>query len=127
MKGWRVSPGLSFLNMSVVRDPSSRDSSVERLPQYSPGRQYQVRSLINLPHHWEWDQTAGYTSALAGGDIASFARLDTRLGWRWGEGLDFSVVGQNLLQPRHAEFPDTAGLNHTLIQRSVFGKITWRF
>ena len=41
--------------------------------------------------------------------------------------LELSIVGQNLLQPRHAEFPDFHIIDHMLDQRSVFGKITWRF
>jgi len=37
-----------------------------------------------------------------------------------------SVVGQNLLAPRHAEFGDDTPL-HTLIRRTVYGQIEWRF
>ena len=44
-----------------------------------------------------------------------------------GEHLDFSAVGQNLLSPRHAEFPDDLALNHTLVARTVFVKVTWKF
>jgi iron complex outermembrane receptor protein len=54
-------------------------------------------------------------------------RLDTRFAWRIGESLEVSVVGQNLLQPKHAEFPDIHYVNHMQDQRSFFGKITWRF
>jgi hypothetical protein len=42
--------------------------------------------------------------------------------------VEFSVVGQNLLTPRHAEFSEAADpVNYTLVERSVFGKVTWRF
>lgn len=37
------------------------------------------------------------------------------------------VVGQNLLSPRHLEFADTLGINGTLVVRSVFAKVRWRF
>jgi len=53
--------------------------------------------------------------------------LDTRVGWRLGEFVELSVVGQNLLRPRHQEFPTIHFINPMLDQRSVFGKITWRF
>jgi iron complex outermembrane receptor protein len=58
--------------------------------------------------------------------VVGYTRVDTRLGWRPLEFVEFSLVGQNLLAPRHAEFGDDAPL-HTLAQRNVFGKITWRF
>ncbi len=124
---WRLSPGLTLLNMSVVRDPGSQDSTVEQTPGYSPRRQFQVRSMLDLTHSLEWDQTIGYVSALPAGNIPAYVRLDTRFGWRLGESLEISIVGQNLLRPRHAEFPDTLGFDHTLIERSVFGKIIWHF
>ena len=124
---WRISPGLTMLNMSVRRDPSSQDPKIELQPGYSPRRSYQVRSFINLWRTFEWDQTVGYTGPLTAGDIPGYTRLDTRFGWRAGEHVEMSIAGQNLLQPRHAEFLDLQTIDHTLDQRSVFGKITWHF
>ena len=85
------------------------------------------RGFINLGRSFEWDQTIGYTGPLAIGNIPGYVRLDIRLGWRLGEFAEFSIVGQNLLQPRHAEFPDFQLIDHMQDQRSVFGKVTWRF
>ena len=121
---WRVSPGYSFFHMNASADASGLASP----PGSSPDHQFQIRSLLDLPHHLEWDNTIGYVSHLAYGNIPAYARLDSRLGWRACEFLEFSVVGQNLLTPRHAEFSNTIyPLDHTLVERSVFGKVTWRF
>ena len=124
---WKIGPGLSMLNISVTRDVSSQDSTIEQIPGWAPRRSYQVRSFINLRRNFEWDQTVGYTGPLASGNIPRYVRLDTRFGWRWGESCDFSVTGQNLLAPRHAEFPDIHFVDHMQDQRSVVGKITLRF
>jgi len=124
---WRISPSLTMLDLSVTRDPSSQDSTIEQLPGYSPRRSFQVRSFINLRRSLEWDQTIGYTGPLAVENIPGYVRLDTRVGWRLGEFWEFSVVGQNLLAPRHAEFPNIDFVDHMQDQRSAFGKITWRF
>jgi len=87
-----------------------------------------VRSQLDLWHHLEWDNTLGYVSKLAVGNIPAYARVDTRLSWLVGEFVELSVVGQNLLTPRHAEFSDgTYTTNYTLVERSVFGKVTWHF
>jgi len=115
-----------MLNMSVSRDPSSQDATIQQQPGYSPKRSYQVRSFINLGRRFEWDQTAGYTGRLAAG-IPGYVRLDTRIGRRIGESWELSIAGQNLLTPRHAEFPDSQLIDHMLDQRSIFGKITLRF
>jgi iron complex outermembrane receptor protein len=124
---WKLSPSLTMLNLSAMRNPSSQDSTISLLAGYSPRRIYQVRSFVNLGRSFEWDQTIGYTGSLATGNIPGYVRLDIRFGWRVGEFTEFSITGQNLLEPRHAEFPDFQLIDHMLDQRSVFGKITWRF
>ncbi len=124
---WKLSPGLTLLNMSVTRAASSQDAFVEQTPGYSPRRSFQVRSFVNFGRTFEWDQTLGYTSRLTTGNIPGYVRLDTRVGWRMGEFTEFSIVGQNLLEPRHAEFPNTLFTDSMLDQRSIFGKITWHF
>jgi iron complex outermembrane receptor protein len=121
---WRVTPGYSYFLLHLNGDSSTATTT----PGASPNHQFQVRSLLDLPRHLEWDNTLEYVSKLATGNIPAYARLDSRVGWRLGESLELSVVGQNLLTPRHAEFSDTLyPLNHTLVERSVFGKVTWRF
>lgn len=120
---WRISPGYSYFHINV-----NGDSPLNTPPGASPNHQFQVRSLLDLPHRLEWDNTVGYVSKLLVGNIPAYARVDSRVGWRVGEFLEFSLVGQNLLTPRHAEF--SSGFyttNYTLVERSVFLKMTWRF
>jgi iron complex outermembrane receptor protein len=124
---WKLSPGLTMLNMSVTRDASSRDTTVAQLAGYSPRRSLQVRSFAKLGRNFEWDQTIGYTGPLAVGNTPGYVRLDTRVGWHVGEFTEISIAGQNLLKPRHAEFPDSQLIDYMLDQRSILGKITWRF
>jgi iron complex outermembrane receptor protein len=73
----------------------------------------------------EWDSSLSSVAHVTG--TPGYTRLDTRLGWRRGESLEFSLVGQNLLARRHAEYADQYGLAHTFVERSVFGKITWHY
>ena len=121
---WRISPGYSYFHMNVNGD----SSSVATPPGASPDHQFQIRSQLDLPYHLEWDSTLGYVSKLSLGNIPAYARLDTRLGWRLGEFVELSLVGQNLLTAQHAEFSGTFyPLNYTLVERSAFGKVTWRF
>jgi iron complex outermembrane receptor protein len=124
---WRISPGFSFLQMKFTLDPTSKDTSLALTPGDSPKRQAQLRSTMNLPHHLEWDTSVYYVAALGTGPVPSYTRLDTRLGWRVGESMEFSIAGQNLLAPRHTEFMDALQVLPTQIERSVVGRVTWRF
>jgi hypothetical protein len=43
------------------------------------------------------------------------------------EGVAFNVGGQNLLKPYHFAFIDGLQVQPTLAERSVVGKVAWRF
>jgi iron complex outermembrane receptor protein len=123
---WRISSGYSMIHMVVFKDAANVDAQLGDQGGSTPEQQFQVRSDLNLPHHFEFDSSAAYVGRLAPG-IPAYTRVDTRLGWKTGEHLDFSVVGQNLLTPRHLEFPGEIGLNNTLVARTIFARITWKF
>jgi iron complex outermembrane recepter protein len=129
---WQVRGSYSFLHMSL-RDKAGFTDTGSLLSSYlgsSPGSLVDFQSFFNLPKNFELDETYRYTSALPAASVGSYSTADVRLGWhveiREDESLNFSVVGQNLLQPYHLEFggvdpPPTVG-----IKRTIYGKITWR-
>jgi iron complex outermembrane recepter protein len=124
---WRLIPSYTFLQMKITRDAASQDDTVEGTVGDSPKHQGGLRSSCNLPHNLEWDAAMYYVSPLALGPVPAYTRVDTRFGWRARESLELSVAGQNLLTPRHLEFFDGVQVHPTRVERSVVGKITWRF
>jgi hypothetical protein len=118
---WRISPGYSYLQMHVTGDSVSQDPAAGAIANESPKHQFQLRSFLNLTRTLDWEAAVFQVGRLTdGGD-------GLRLGWRVGEYLEFSVVGQNLLSPAHAEYHDAFSILHSLVSRSVFCKATWRF
>jgi iron complex outermembrane receptor protein len=83
------------------------------------------QSLLSLPKRFDLDASYRYVSAVPAEGVSAYQTGDVRLGWRLAEGLEFSVVGQNLLQPSHVEFGGDPG-PLVAIKRSAYGKITWR-
>jgi iron complex outermembrane receptor protein len=125
---WKISPGVSLLRMSVGQDPASKDTIFLTTPGDSPRQQFEVRSLLNLRRNLEWDSSLKYVAALGTFNVSAYARVDTRLGWHFGEKTELSVVGQNLATGPRFEFFDTSGLlTPSLVARTVFAKIIWRF
>ena len=124
---WQISPGFSFLQMKIGLAPSSRDTSPQASVGRSPKHQAQLRSMLELPHGLEWDISAYFVGALRNGPVPSYTRLDSRLGWRARESLEFSLAAQNLLTPRHIEFEDGVQVHVTQVERSIVGRVTWRF
>src|ERR1700676_1137019 len=123
-KWWRIGLGYTYLQMAVSPDASSLDTSVSSEAGNSPKHGYTIRSQITLPHNFEWDTSLYFVSALPNQGIPGYNRLDTRVAWRLGESTEFSLVGQNLLTPRHEEFADDAPL-HTLVERRVVARVVW--
>ena len=91
----------------------------------SPRNEVSVQSLLNLPRNFEFDQTYRYVSALPAQKVKGYGTADVRLGWRFAPQFELSLVGQNLLQPHHAEFGADPGAL-VGIKRSAYAKITWR-
>ena len=127
---WRLSPSYTVIHMNVAGYASSQDTEAGAIANDTPKHQYQVHSFLDLTRHVNWDATFSHVGALpddGDGPTAGYNRIDTRLGWRVGESVELSIVGQNLLEARHAEFFDTLRILHSLVARSIFGRVTWRF
>jgi iron complex outermembrane receptor protein len=123
---WRISPGYSFIHMNNIQAANSRPDTPPSRGD-TPKHMFQVRSLLNLTKNWDFDNTIYYAHRLPDGNIPSRVRLDSRIAWRATESMEFSVVGQNLLRPRRLEFGDSFAVVGTQVERSVYGKMTWRF
>ena len=129
MDAWRLEGGYSFLQANLHRKAGSRDNSTERtIEGSSPRHQFFVRSLLNLGQHIQFDSTLRYVDALPGPGIPSYLTLDLRLAWKPTKNLEFALVGQNLLDNRHAEFaPTFIATPRVEVERGVYGQIVCHF
>lgn len=126
---WTLSPGYAFLEMHLRTKPSSQDmTSVAEYQGSSPQHQAQLHSHVELSRGLFWDASAYFVSGLPVQGVPSYTRIDTQLTWQFAERADLSVVGQNLLRDHHLESMDQLTLvNSSLIKRSAYAKLTWRF
>jgi iron complex outermembrane receptor protein len=124
---WQVRASYSFLHMQLQDMPGFTDvgSLLSSYMGSSPSSMVGFQSLVNLSKHLEFDQTYRYSSALPAQVVGAYSTVDVRLGWHVRQGLDFSLVGQNLLRPSHEEFGGDPGLL-VGIKRAVYAKVTWR-
>jgi iron complex outermembrane receptor protein len=121
----RLRGSYSFLHMNVGRAPHSEDvGSAPGIVGSSPQHQAAVQLSVDFAKRFESDFDFRYVSALPGQLVPAYSTADARFGWRINRQLDFSVVGQNLFQPQHAEFGgDPYGLVY--IRRNVYARLTW--
>jgi iron complex outermembrane recepter protein len=92
-----------------------------------PHHQFLLHSILTLPGNVEFDSFFRYVDRLnqPGPTVPSYFSLDLRLAVHPAENIEIALVGQNLLDRRHAEFGPVATRQE--IPRSVYGKVTWRF
>lgn len=124
---WRIRAGLSYLNIDLNDEAGFKDfNTLKILRGSSPAYQSFIQSHINLPHHFEFDQSFRYVDSLPAQSVRAYTTADARLGWNATRSLSLSVTGQNLFQPHHAEFgidpPPTV-----LIKRGVYAKLVWSY
>jgi iron complex outermembrane recepter protein len=125
---WKVVAGYSLFEIHLHSAQGSQDfTTASESEGSSPRHAFQIRSEVNLPHKLDLDTAVYYTGRLAGPQIPNYARVDVRVGWRATQHVELSLGGQNLLDPRHAEFGSGDFVNATQVGRNAYGKFAWRF
>jgi iron complex outermembrane receptor protein len=108
-----------------TRSTSTDINSVPSEDNSSPRHTFGFQSYLDLKANLEFSQVFRYVSILGAPNVPGYETADLRLGWKPVPHLEFSVTGQNLLQPRHVEY--NGDPNFLVgIKRSVFAAITWR-
>ena len=129
---WRVHGGYDFLRESIRVTPGGTDLDNALNETADPQHQVFLRSSMDLPWHLAWDIGLRWIDHInnnnggAAGTVPSYFELDSRLAWQATKQFEFSITGENLLHSRHTE-SGFAGPAQEQIQRSVYGKISWRF
>lgn len=129
-KGWMLNASYTFLDMDLDLEGGSTDTFSKSAEDASPVSTAAVWSSLDLGNNLEVDATVRYVDDIevTGIDIDGYTELDLRLGWQPAAGLEFSLIGQNLLDSRHAEFlPDFINTQPTEVERSIYGRVTWEF
>jgi len=123
---WRLHAGYAYYGKSLSLDPRSYDPTGGKNEGDDPANRFVLRSLMDLPDRFELDGTLRYVARLPAPVVPAYTELDLRLGWNATDALELSLTGQNLLHARHPEFGPPSPLRQE-VQRSVYGKVTWRF
>ena len=68
-----------------------------------------------------------YVAKLTRLPVDGYLTADARVGWRPYADVEFALIGRNLVDDRHLEFPAdfSGGRSLTKVERSVYGMLTW--
>ena len=129
---WSLHAGYTLLREHLTVERGAFDLSGARNETADPADQVSVRSSIKLPRRMElaaglrWVDTLHTNNGPTPGTVPSYFELESRLAWHATDRLELALVGQNLLHNHHPEygFPDPT---RPEIERSGYGKFTWRY
>ncbi len=125
---WRWDANYSWLHTQLV-------DTLNNNPQtgISPEQRVSLRGALSPRKDIDLDFWLRYvdTSLTVGsfGDthIKGYVTLDLRTAWRPYQGIELSLVGQNLLAQNHLEYVQENQTLPTAIDRGMYGKISWNF
>jgi iron complex outermembrane receptor protein len=124
-----LAAGYTYLNLKFDQADPFGLSFANKAPK----QQFNVRSSFQLPYNLEFNTALYYVGPLgakslsSGLSVDSYYRLDSRLAWKPIDGIEVSLVGQNLLDPAHPEFAGFLYQSDSQVPRSVYANVTWKF
>ena len=124
---WKLAAAYSAFNRSPQQGASLGGLG---LGEDSPRNQFNIRSFLNLTNKFELDAAVYYVDKLPALLVPRYLRTDLRFGWRVSEALELTFTGQDLFDKSHVEFGGSQldfGSTGVAVERSLFGKLTWRF
>ena len=122
---WRLRAGYTHLKLHFMPKSGSTDATRGGTESHDPNHQFSLHSAMDLPGRLTLDAGFRAVSRVANQSVPAYAELDVRLAWNAARNLEFSIVGQNLLHSRHAEFGAPATRQE--VERGIFGKVVCRF
>ena len=127
MRPWKIEFTQTALK-AALHGEGSNTLSGQRIEGSSPAFQSHLRSSLDLGKGVESDINIFRVGSVSRLQVPGYTRADVRLGWRAPRGVEFSIVGQDLLRPHRVEFSMESPLLPVMeVKRSVYGKVTWRF
>ena len=125
---WELSASYTLFEIHLHQSAASLDfDTAPESEGSSPTQEFQIHSLLNLPHKLEFDSAVFHVGRLVGPGIKAYTRLDLRLGWRPTPAFELSGGGRNLLQAQHYEFGSGELVQAEPVGRSAYLKANWRF
>lgn len=127
---WSLKFGYANITYRLKHAPDSRDPFKLHSDSTSntPRHQWNLVSHLKLPSGWYADAYLFFADRLVGMDfIPAYYRLDLSLGWRAKQNLEFHLYLQNLLRRKKREFEHPLWERDSVPERTVYGRLLWRY
>lgn len=125
---WRLQASWSAIDYDLSLAPGGTDTaSLIALPGTTARHQFKLFSQLDLGATWSLDAFVWHQTKLSAAAVPAYTGLNLRLAWHPSRAWEVELIGQDLLDRQHPEFPPTyLGGPTEEIPRSVRLSLTWR-
>lgn len=126
---WRLQAAYTWFRMRGERNGDPANDGLARLLEGSvPRHQLSLRSSMNLGTSQQFDAWLRHVDRLPALGVDAYTELDLRYAYKVTRQFELSLVGQNLLAARHAEFvPDLVPGKRLDVGRAGYLRARWQF
>jgi iron complex outermembrane receptor protein len=124
LKSWRLTAGMVQQNKKLELENGSMSLGGTAALGNDPNNWWMLRSLLDITPLHEFDVMLRRVGSLASPHVPAYIAVDARFGWQVLDSLEFSVTGNNLVDPHHPEWG--ASPSRAELDRSVFAELLWR-
>jgi len=124
---WNLLLNYSYINVEIEKSSASFDTILDAEDGKEPHHQVMLRSHNYLNSEWQVVNALYFVDELPAYQINDYLRYDSQIIFTPMKGLEFSLVGQNLLDNTHPEFAAPLHGQANEIPRAYYGKVTLRF
>ncbi len=105
---WHLQASWATINYDLALASGSRDTtSLAGIPGSTPRHEFKLFSRLDLSKTWSLDAFAWHHTEMRAIDVPAYTGVNLRLGWRPRPNWEIQLIGQDLLDARHPEFPPT--------------------
>ena len=128
VKSWRLQASWATITYDLELAAGSMDTnSLNAIPGSSPRHEFKLFSQWNMGPNWSIDAFIRHQTELTAVNVPAYTGMNLRLAWRPRSDWEVELLGQDLFDPKHAEFPPTyLGGSTQEVPRSVRLSVTWR-
>jgi iron complex outermembrane receptor protein len=122
---WRLNAGLVAQRVGTALEAGSKDATgTTGLATADPEHYASLRSSWDLAPGHEFDVMLRWMGRLPSPAVPAYTAVDLRYGWTIGRHLELSLIGRNLLDPKHAEYGSAPGRSE--YERALTLRLVWR-
>ncbi|HFE36979.1 MAG TPA: TonB-dependent receptor [Gammaproteobacteria bacterium] len=128
---WQLKGNYSYLDMTLNSEINEQND--EDLALQSPKHQLNIVSNMMFPNSVDLNFSLRYVSDITNYDrdtrpatemkVPAYVELDARVSWQVKKNFKLSLIGNNLLNKQHLEFPDTVQSVSQEVRRAVYSEM----